>query len=175
MHTSERGESQTTLEVGGKARICLGSDQRNGYIQLYITIGPEVTRPQYEALQGWKRRWYASFHYDPSTRQFDVATAGFNGSRPDLVFLGLSTENPESAQELMRSFVGTPIIAVIDPVNSPPPDMIFLRFSSSSHIDRSIAGAFQVCFVFAASMGVGCRPSSIPKERLRRPGRSPAR
>jgi DNA-binding NtrC family response regulator len=63
-------------------------------------------------------------HCDPCAQQFQLATAGFDGSRPDLVFLGIFSGNAESAQDLIRSFVGTPIIAVIDPAN--PPDVISL-------------------------------------------------
>ena len=66
----------------------------------------------------------AQIDYDPCARQFQAATESFNGSGPDLVFLGLSTQNPESAQELIRSFADARTIAVIDPENFP--DIILL-------------------------------------------------
>jgi len=58
-------------------------------------------------------------HCDPCGQQFQLATAGFDGSRPDLVFLGIFSEKFESAQDLIRSFVGTPLIPLIIPPNLP--------------------------------------------------------
>ncbi len=62
--------------------------------------------------------------------QFYLPPGALDSGRPDLVFLGIGAQPPGSAEGLIRSFTGTPVIAVID--SARPPDSISLLRSGMS-------------------------------------------